>query len=621
MRLTHLAALIVVLLAVQALGAQQQPGSLLPGKTSTRQKQERFSVSARFKSDTAPAGGSIRITADYECAPEHYIYADTVELSLAGVKPEQEGFSIGETDRPEPTTKYDRFRDKETNIFNDDFTVTAPLQVDREVPEGSYTVTLEAGYRGCGPDRCYLPATETFELKLRVAGQTTPPAKQRTAGEQQPGKPEPTGEGAPAEPEGQTSEFADKGLLTIIVLAFLGGLGLFFTPCVYPMVPVTIGIVGATSGQSRLDGLVKSLFYVLGISITYAALGLLAATAGGMFGAWAQNPVFYLVLAALFVALAGAMFDLYIIQVPGSWASRWQNRLKGRAGLIGILALGLLSGVVVSPCIAPVVAGAMAYVSQTGDHLLGFLIFFSLAWGMGTPLVILGTFSGLLKSLPESGAWLQTVKHAMGLLLVAAAVYFVGKSGIVPEYWFHVGTAALAVVISVFIGAFDTLSADSGWAQRAQKAVGLLVLGGGVTLFAGTVLPENLSVGGGAGGTTSEASIDWYHSEEKAVAEAEEQNKPMMIDFRADWCPPCIQMEQTTFRNPRVVEASRRFINLKIDVEGLSDTRRQELREDYGLVGVPHLVFLNSQGKMLPELTRQEYVSADELLTVLEQIE
>jgi thiol:disulfide interchange protein DsbD len=297
------------------------------------------------------------------------------------------------------------------------FDVLVAVSVSDAVPAGEHAVGLHVAYTLCSPGMCRFMQAD-LQVTLAVSAAAAMDAASPSAP-------------APAAPEAAGGDpFAGHSPVVVVLLAFLLGLGLTLTPCVYPLIPVTVGIVGATSGKGRLDGFVRSLVYVLGISITYSAVGVAAAATGGLFGQIAHSPVVYVALAAIFAVLAGGMFDFYTIGFSSQRLQRLQAALRGKAGLAGILVIGMLSGAAATACIAPVIAAALGYVAASGSLLLGWLIFFAMAWGIGTPLILVGTFAGLAKSLPKSGPWMVAVKRVLGLILLACAGWFLIKSGL-----------------------------------------------------------------------------------------------------------------------------------------------------------------------------------------------
>ena len=232
---------------------------------------------------------------------------------------------------------------------------------------------------------------------------------------------------------------------------------------------------------------------------------------------------------------------------------------------------------------------------------------------MGTPLVVLGTFTGLAKSLPKSGAWMERVKRFFAFCLLAAALYFVGQSGLVPAFWYRALVAAFLATTAVFVGAFDALQAESGWFDRARKAAGLLLLVAGIAVFAGPYLSAERQL-------TTQDGIKWLSSEEQGLALARAQNKPVLIDFWSVRCPPCIKLDRETFSDPRVVAEAQRFVCIKIDGTRLPPDVARRYREDYGLWGFPHVVFMSSGGLVLSDLAIAEFVGPDEMLRAMQAV-
>jgi len=567
-----------------------------------------FTISAALDPPEQQAGATTTAVVTFSCAPEHYVYSDSLRVKLKDAGDTPTHFTAGLPALPPTKTKYDKLLEKRVSYLDGTFQVRLPLSIDEETPEGSYEIALEVEYQGCGPTQCYLPESKELALILKVRGgaEAGPPVAA-------PPEPPPQTHLPEAPPMELAGQIQARSLLGGILLAFIAGLGLTLTPCIYPMIPITISVIGASSGRSRLAGLLNSLVYVLGISLTLSVLGVAAASAGGLFGGWATHPAVYLLLAALFIAMAGAMLDLYVVQLPSSWAGRGQERLRGRGGMIGVFALGLLSGAVATPCISPVIVGLMAYIFQSGDRVRGFVMFFALAWGLGTPLVVLGTFTGLAKSLPKSGAWMQRVKRFFAFCLLAAALYFVGQSGLIPPFWYRAVVAAFLATTSVFVGAFDVLHPESGWFHRARKAAGLIFLAAGIAVFVAPYLSATRRA-------TTENGIAWLTSEQQGIALARTQNKPVLIDFWSVRCPPCIKLDRVTFSDPRVIEEAARFVAVKVDGESLSAAQVRTFREKYGLWGVPHVVFISSEGRVLHDLTITEFVGPDEMLRAMRAV-
>lgn len=381
-------------------------------------------------------------------------------------------------------------------------------------------------------------------------------------------------------------------------LAFLGGLALNLTPCVYPLIPVTVSFF-ANQSRHRLGYTVwLSACYVLGLAVTYSLLGLAASLTGGFFGAVLQRPIVLVSVALVMVALGLSMCGLFELRVP-SWIS---NRFgSGRMGLVGALIMGLTVGIVAAPCIGPFVVGMLLYVSQLGSPVIGFWLFFTLALGLGAPYLVLGLFASRLDRLPKAGAWLVWVKQVLGCVLFGVALYLVFP--LLPDAAGRWAILALLIGCGVYLGWLSRADLQGGWLW-ARRAVGLLL-----ALSAVGVWPA---------GPPPPSPIAWLPYTEAALAQ--HSGKPVLADVYADWCIPCREMELTTFRDPHVVEHAGAFLMVKVDVTNPDNPDAAAFIERYNVFGVPTLVVFDAQGNVRADLSRAGYVSAKELLQIMAQL-
>ncbi len=368
-----------------------------------------------------------------------------------------------------------------------------------------------------------------------------------------------------AQPKDRLAQtFANKGLPLTLAILFLGGLALNLTPCVFPLIPITLGFFAMQSDGRRARRFGLSFMYVLGIVITYSTLGVLAALSGKLFGAWLQHPAVLIGFALMMLVLASSMFGAFEIQPP-QWIA---NRSQGRAGMTGALIMGLLIGIVAAPCVGPVVISLIGLVASLGSPLLGGLMFAALAFGLGFPYLV------ALNALPRPGEWMVTVKKGMGFVLIAMAVYFL--RALIGETAFQYGVAA-----SLLIGAIFIFVSRAKGAPTLRYAVAILLLIGGI-LFA---IPRK-----------HEGGPSWDKYDTKAIAEAKAAGKPVVIDFYADWCIPCKELDEKTFADAKVAGELDRFVRIKADLTVPSDAKTKELTKQYAILGVPTIVFLDSQG-------------------------
>lgn len=365
--------------------------------------------------------------------------------------------------------------------------------------------------------------------------------------------------------------FASRGLPVTLLAIFVLGLALNLTPCVYPLIPITIGYFGNQSGARRSRRVALSALYVLGIAITYSALGVFSALSGKLFGAWLQHPAVLFFFAALMLIMASSMFGLFEIRVPQFIS----NRSGGQAGLAGALTMGLLIGIVAAPCVGPFVISLIALVSSLQSPFLGFLMFFVLALGLGVPYLLLGIFSSGMSALPRSGEWMLQVKKAMGFILIAMAFYFLRP--VIGDLAFQYGVAA-----SLLIGAAFLFLSRSQGARVWRIAISILLLVSGVAF----ALPKKHA-----------AEVRWDKYDARALAAARAANKPVVIDFYADWCLPCKELDEKTFTDPAIAAELNRFVRVKADLTAPDDATTVRLTKEYAILGVPTLVFLDANGQ------------------------
>ncbi|HEX9402318.1 MAG TPA: cytochrome c biogenesis protein CcdA [Anaeromyxobacter sp.] len=401
-----------------------------------------------------------------------------------------------------------------------------------------------------------------------------------------------------------------EGSVLAFAVAFAGGVATSLTPCVYPLIPITVSIFGARKAGSRREAIALSGLYVLGIAAMYSALGVGAALTGKAFGSVMQNPWVVGFVALVLAAMAASMFGAFDLQLPPAWQARLNG--VGGAGRAGAFAMGLVSGIIAAPCTGPVLAAALTFVAAKGSVAFGFSIMFVYALGMGLLFFLIGAFS---VSLPKSGPWMDTVKSVFGVALLAAALVFLANAlpGTRPLFsatrsaaFAAAAVAAAGVLLGALHGAFQGPTLRS-----AAKALGVVLLVGGIVYATGAA--------GARERRRAALEFAWLHEEQAALARAKAEGRPVIIDFWADWCVACKELDRTAWSDPRVREEAARFLAVKVD--GTDDTPAfQALTEKYGIVGMPTVIFVDGRGREVP-LRVTAAIDAEEMVRWLQAVD
>ena len=539
----------------------------------------------------------------YEIAKGYYLYRDKFRFTVDG-----DSATLGTPTFPKGKEKDDENFGK-VEVYYKQVAVRVPVERNAS---GVLPLQLKVTAQGCADAGvCYPPQTQPLSVSLPDPA-TTPSASAAAA--------------VDGDESGKiASTLKHAGFWANLAFFFVAGLGLALTPCVFPMIPILSGIIaGQGHKNSHARGFALSMAYVLGMALTYAAAGVAAGLTGTLISSALQNPWVLGSFALVFVVLSFSMFGFYELQLPTALQSKLSEEsghLQGGRG-IGVFLMGALSALIVGPCVAAPLAGALLYIGQTGDAVLGGTALFVMALGMGAPLIVVGTAGGSL--LPKTGPWMEGVKKTFGVLLLATAVWLV--SPVLPPVVPMLAWAALLIVPAIYLHALDPLPPHAkGWG-RFWKGVGIIMLLAGAALLIGALAGSRDPLQPLAGlrstavaAESTKLPFETVRSVAELDARVQAAGKPVMLDFYADWCVSCKEMEKFTFADPVVREKLAGFTLLKADVTANSADDKALLAR-FGLFGPPGIMFFDAQGREVKGVRVVGFKEARDFLATLGKI-
>ncbi|MBK6957067.1 MAG: protein-disulfide reductase DsbD [Nitrosomonas sp.] len=612
---------------LQGLGinlGQSNPQELLP-------PDEAFKITVEVRDGNT-------LIANLTPAKDYYLYRDKITF-----EPKQPGMVIEKITLPPGKMKEDQTFGQTEVYYNP---IQAIISLKREDPASEQPLTLAATYQGCNEPVgvCYAPIHKAIDLTLPAVKAAIGAVAEAVSGKAAAAGIDATAElfqipfRAPAiETEAyKIDQMFQTGDFWLILTGFFGiGLLLAFTPCVFPMFPILSGII-ANRGKhvTKGHGFILALAYILGMAITYAIAGVAAGLSGAMLSAALQNAWVLGTFAVIFVLLSFSMFGFYELQLPGSL----QTKLSGEAGnlkgghLTGVFGMGALSALIVGPCVAAPLAGALLYISQTRDVILGGSALFVMALGMGVPLLLLGASAGAL--LPRAGAWMESIKRFFGVLLLAVAIWLI--SPVINEVVHMALWAALLIISAIYLHAIDPLPERASGLQKFLKGIGVIALLVGIALLIGVLsgsrdvlqplskisMTSANTMDKGEAAASNHAALPFLRV--KTIAELDEQiqqskDKYIMVRFHADWCVSCKEMDRFTFSDTKVQSRLKDVVLLEIDVtDGTPDDA--DLLKRFKLFGPPGILFIDRQGNDIPDIKVIGFLNKNDFLTVLNAV-
>lgn len=515
-----------------------------------------------------------------------HAYAD--QFKILNIQPST--FQVGQLKLKPEIEFYDKYSKKNRKGLYESGEIELQIESPEQITSSVETLKFDLKYQICSEQVCFLP--QTYPVVINVNFAEIKEAQDNTS--------------SSLFSAGTIENQLAKNFYLTFLFVFIAGILTSFTPCIFPMIPITLSILGhEAQTKSRAQNIIRSLFYVLGIAITYSSLGVLAALTGSIFGQALANKYVVGSLVGLFVLMALSMWGAFEIQVP----SFIRNRLgTGKStGHFGALIMGMVAGIVASPCVGPVLVSILSFVSTTQSVALGFSLLFTYAMGLGLIFIAIGASGQLLKKLPRSGPWMEFIKFVLGFLMICVALYYL-KFIIPALFWIMILGLTLAA-IAVWQGAFN-------FSQKRpfRQAIFLMIFVGSLLLVLMSIFKREYvnPIFTNTAENISESKIQWIPYSEAVLAEARIDGQPVILDFFAEWCAACHELEEKTYIHPEFIELSKSFKLVKIDAtEDLPELK--PILEKYKIKGLPTVIFINKNGDILNELTFTQFLEWDEL--------
>jgi thiol:disulfide interchange protein DsbD len=574
---------------------------------------------------------------------EAYLIGSTLDF-----KP-RKGVVFGKISFPQAQNKKFSFSDNPLSIFEGTIKIQVEVSLAADFAGHELIVEGTFGYQACDDQSCQPPTDAAFKKSLPVAGgapaaanppaakledkkpaekpaekqivPTTTSAEMADAGRPAPQAVSPAAADEKKAPEVKTDapatqaapaakpaggiDFGGKGLLLTFLLVFLGGLALNLTPCIYPLIPITISYFGGQAEGKKGGVVLHSFVYVLGMAMTYSILGVVAAFTGSLFGAALTYPPVLIAIALVMIILSLSMFDVYEFRMPA-----FLNKAAGtsKKGYFGTFFMGLTVGIIAAPCIGPFVLGLLTYVGNTRNVLLGFSLFFVLAMGLGVPFLLLGIFSGSINKIPRSGAWMVWVRRVFGFILVGMAFYFV-KSLMPNPIYYHLSVALTALAAGIYLAWIEPTKSMGKVFPFVRNVFGVIFLVlalvfavNGIRGYVDEQLNTKLQAMAAAGGQVKLDVITWIPYSEEALTDALKSGKPVFIDSTADWCIACHELDKKTYAQAEIIAMADKFVCLRADLTRNGDERVKAFYKKFAAKGCPTLIWLKPDGTEITEL-------------------
>jgi thiol:disulfide interchange protein DsbD len=506
---------------------------------------------------------------------------------------ETKGILFGPVSYPAPALKSFSFSPEKVSVYEGKTVMRTQAKLPENIAPGDMNISGRLAYQACDDQRCFMPTSAKFEIPIEIVepGQTIKLTNKDVFQQR----------ASLTSNELYAKQVIERGLPYALVAFFLFGLALNLTPCVYPVIPITVSFFVAQKEQKRWGTFFLALYYVVGIAIVFSVLGLISGLAGKQWGFLFQSPWFIIVITIIILSMAASMFGAFEITVPSFLMTPMG---KSRQGAIGSFIMGLTVGVVIAPCAAGIIIGLVGIVAKLGIVAKGALLFFVMGLGLGLPYLFLATFSGLLNRLPRSGMWMVWIRKLFGLLLIGVAIYFLLPQAqqVDDQQGFYLGV--LGIFGGVFLGLLEHGEGYTRTFKTIRALFGILLIVSGIWLVNAAIRPEA-------------PAIDWVDYKAQSIDSFQTTNRPVLIEFYADWCAACQELDRKTFRDQRVLDMSRGFVMVRVNCT-TPDDKCSSLTSKFKVSGLPTMVFLGPTGEELHGLRVVGFLGPAELLKRME---
>ena len=595
----------------QVQTGQVQTNSLFQDTPAEKIAASPFSIKAFIEPENIGYDRTGTVSVIFSIDSGYKIYADTATV----IPHDVEGLEFGTVKTPLSITKKE-LDGKIEKIYQGKAVFELPVKVNSAAKPGKGSFLLDIGFQGCSQTRCFFPEKKTISVNYTIEPVSASKPENDLNNDLNQVKPDISKSISDNPYQRAAARF---GIVGVLIAAFLWGFLASLTPCIYPMIPVTVSVIGAGNSGSVFQGFILSLFYVLGMSLTYAGFGVAAAWTGSLFGAYTDHPAIRIIVAGIFLILGIGMFDIFHIQMPSKFSTAL-NKYTGK-GKLGVFLTGAAAGAVVGPCVGPMLAGLLIYIAAIGSKLQGFFIMWSFALGMGILFLLIGTFSSAASSLPKSGMWMVRLKNLFGLLMLAMSLWYIKPLLSAPVFFLCMGIFFIG--ISVFSEGLEQLRPESdksesnksgsGKYERLIKTIAIVCLTLGIAYTVRFVLGDSI-ISFQNSMLSEKARINWHTDEAAGLKLAKIKNLPVLIDFSADWCTACKRLEKETFAHPEVIKSAKKFVCIKIDSTDTNSPVVKRLQKKYNIVGLPTIIFLDSSGKIMQKASVTEFINASDLI-------